>query len=205
VYKRQVQTPIWQFTTGTSVSAAFTGLSVEMKKEKIILSWMFTEEESDGLFEIQKKSSGDEWFTAGAVPYSGPEYIYEDDYSYIQSMPVYRIFYTSPEGFTEISDDISVTLPPDEFRISQNFPNPFNPSTTIEFMVPVESSVSIKLYNINGEFIKTMMEETKKAGSYTLNFSSGNLASGVYFYKFFAAAPGTGKIFTDVKKLIIMR
>ena len=73
----------------------------------------------------------------------------------------------------------------EKFELKQNYPNPFNPSTKIEFYLPESGKVSLKIYDITGKEITTLINEEKPAGKYTIEFSSAgkNLASGVYFYK----------------------
>jgi hypothetical protein len=68
------------------------------------------------------------------------------------------------------------------YSLLQNYPNPFNPSTTIEFEIPKEDNVTIKLYDILGNEIRTLLSEIKKAGHYTLLLDASHLASGMYIY-----------------------
>lgn len=71
---------------------------------------------------------------------------------------------------------------PVEFALSQNYPNPFNPSTVIEFSVASKSSVSLEVYNILGQKVRTLISSEMNAGKYSVNFDARNLSSGVYFY-----------------------
>ena len=71
----------------------------------------------------------------------------------------------------------------DSFKLYCNYPNPFNPSTKIEFSIPRASNVSIVIYDIMGRKIRTLMDEYKAAGYYSMDFHAGNLASGTYFYR----------------------
>jgi hypothetical protein len=68
------------------------------------------------------------------------------------------------------------------YFLSQNFPNPFNPTTTISFQLPLTSKVSLKVYDILGNEVATLVNEEKPAGSYEVEFSAGKLSSGIYFY-----------------------
>jgi serine protease len=69
------------------------------------------------------------------------------------------------------------------YSLSQNYPNPFNPATEINYEIPKEGKVTIKVYDILGNLVKTLIDENKQAGNYHLRFFAGNLASGVYFYQ----------------------
>ena len=71
---------------------------------------------------------------------------------------------------------------PKEFKLSQNIPNPFNPVTKINFALPKQGFVTLKIYDITGREIKTLVNEVKQAGYYTVDFNGSSLASGVYFY-----------------------
>jgi hypothetical protein len=70
-----------------------------------------------------------------------------------------------------------------EFSLKQNYPNPFNPETKIKYSLPIQSFVTLKIYNAMGEEIATLVNEEKAAGSYDINFNASRLASGIYFYK----------------------
>ena len=83
----------------------------------------------------------------------------------------------------EISNKI-----PDDFVLSQNYPNPFNPSTTIRYALPKESNVSLKVYDILGKEVASLVNETQHAGTYKvewkgINNRGENLSSGIYLYK----------------------
>jgi bilirubin oxidase len=72
---------------------------------------------------------------------------------------------------------------PNSFSLYQNYPNPFNPSTTIEYQVPTSSFISLKIYDILGASITTLVNKEQKAGKYKVKFDGANLSSGIYFYK----------------------
>ncbi|MBK9228830.1 MAG: T9SS type A sorting domain-containing protein [Ignavibacteria bacterium] len=71
---------------------------------------------------------------------------------------------------------------PAEFALRQNYPNPFNPVTNIEYDLPVDGNIELKIYDIAGRLIKTLVNEFKTAGSYLVSFNASDLSSGVYFY-----------------------
>jgi hypothetical protein len=87
----------------------------------------------------------------------------------------------------------------ERFSLSQNYPNPFNPSTRINYTVPYNSFVKIKVYDILGNEIATLVNEEKSAGSYEVEFNALNLSSGVYFFQLNAGD------FVATKKLILMK
>lgn len=88
---------------------------------------------------------------------------------------------------------------PYAFSLRQNYPNPFNPSTTIDFSIPNSSKVELKVYDLLGREVATLVNEYKQAGNYSVQFNALSLASGVYFYKI---ASGN---FQDVKKMILIK
>ena len=88
---------------------------------------------------------------------------------------------------------------PDKFDVSQNYPNPFNPSTVITYQVPVSSVVTLKVYDMLGKEIRTLVNESKNAGYYSAVFVASNLPSGVYFYRMQA-----GK-YSETKKLTVLK
>jgi hypothetical protein len=90
-------------------------------------------------------------------------------------------------------------VPVSSFALSQNYPNPFNPSTTIRYAIEKESDVRIKVYDLLGNEITTLVNEVKPAGIYEVDFNAGNLPGGVYFYKLTA-----GK-FSETKKLVLLK
>lgn len=94
---------------------------------------------------------------------------------------------------------------PTEYRLEQNYPNPFNPSTMIEFALPEESNVSIKLYNVLGEEVATIVEGMLLAGFHKVQWKPVSIASGIYFYRMVAKSEKSGRTFSDVKKIVYMR
>ncbi len=95
---------------------------------------------------------------------------------------------------------------PTTYSLSQNYPNPFNPSTRVRFQLPVESKVTVKIYDILGREVITLLNETRKAGRYEVVWNAANYASGVYFYTIKALSVNSkGESFYDTKKLILLK
>ena len=88
---------------------------------------------------------------------------------------------------------------PFTFKLGQNYPNPFNPSTTIKYSIPTQSKVVIKIYDILGKEVTTLVDEYKPAGRYETKFNTYNLPSGVYFYQLKAGD------FIETKKMVLLR
>ncbi len=98
--------------------------------------------------------------------------------------------------FTDVENDVQQPL---EFTLNQNYPNPFNPATTIGFTIPTTSNVSLKIFNILGKEVVTLVNEVKGAGSHSVIFNAGDLSSGVYFYKLSANGLNATKKFVLIK------
>jgi hypothetical protein len=86
-----------------------------------------------------------------------------------------------------------------DFQLYQNYPNPFNPSTTIEFDLPMTSEVTLKVFNILGEEVATLLSASLLSGSYKYEWDASNLASGIYLYRFQAGD------YVETKKMMLMR
>lgn len=88
---------------------------------------------------------------------------------------------------------------PSTFTLSQNFPNPFNPSTTIQFSIPEMSEITLKVYDAIGNEVATLHEGMVNAGTYNVNWNASNMASGIYFYKI------SSDKFSMTKKMVLMK
>jgi len=101
----------------------------------------------------------------------------------------------------EMATDIvkEKTVIPKEFSLAQNYPNPFNPSTTISYQLPQNGLVTLKVYDVLGNEVATLVNEEKPAGNYEAKFDASNLSSGTYIYKISAGN------FIQTKKMILMK
>jgi len=90
-------------------------------------------------------------------------------------------------------------LLPNEFSLAQNYPNPFNPTTVISFSLPVASDVTLRVYNVLGQEVKTLVNENLSAGEHQVTFNANDFGSGVYFYKISAGS------FTDTRKMMLVK
>ena len=102
-----------------------------------------------------------------------------------------------PEGVASVENVSGVT--PSNYTLSQNYPNPFNPSTTINFAIPNSEFVTLKVFNILGSEVATLVNENLSAGSYRFNFDAQGLASGIYLYELNAGN------FREIKKMNLLK
>lgn len=115
-------------------------------------------------------------------------------------------------GITGIGDSGDISALPAEFELRQNFPNPFNPSTTIEFALPANARVDIKIFNLLGQEVRRLLSGERAAGRYSVVWdgrdeSGAPAASGIYIYKMEAQALSAsgGKNFTESRKLVLLK
>jgi hypothetical protein len=95
--------------------------------------------------------------------------------------------------------DVEEDNNPANFVLYQNYPNPFNPATTIKYQIPEDGFVTIKIYDILGNEVKTLINEQKSKGSYSLMLDSSDLVSGVYIYRIQV------NNFTSAKKMMVLK
>ncbi len=100
---------------------------------------------------------------------------------------------------TGINDKSPESGAPMAFRLGQNYPNPFNPTTTIQYYLPTTEKVTLKVYNVLGQEVVTLVNEWQQAGSYNVRFDARNLASGVYLYRIQASG------FVKTRKMLLIR
>jgi hypothetical protein len=183
----------------------------------IVLSWKTKTEINFNKFEIERSlvNSNNEslnWIQVGSVPASGtsnsPKKYFYNEKDLQSGKYQYRLKMVDNDGaytYSEIS--MSEIAIPKEFELSQNYPNPFNPVTRIEYHIPVDSKVILEVYNITGKKLVTLVNQNQSAGFYSVDFESApiKLSSGLYIYRIIVVDKSTGKNFTAVKKMILMK
>ncbi len=88
--------------------------------------------------------------------------------------------------------------------MEQNYPNPFNPSTVIKFSLPVDSKVTIDIYNTLGEKVDRLVNQEYSTGNHDVNFDASYLSNGIYYYTF-NAQDNNGAVFVSTKKMVLMK
>jgi hypothetical protein len=195
-----------------SFTAAAKSYSVELK-------WQTATEVNSYGFEVEKTTGGSQpakgspspntWVKIGFVQGNGNSNS-PKEYSFIEANPVsgksyYRLKMIDIDGSFEYSKEVEVnTKLPSQFALHQNYPNPFNPTTMIEYSIPETGhapslQTTLKVYDVLGKEIVTLVDEAKEAGSYKVKFDASKLSTGVYFYNLRA---GT---FFSTQKLIIQK
>lgn len=184
-----------------------------VNKNNVAIAWETAFEINNSGFDIERAQiiigTSVTWQKAGSIQGNGTtnepkHYVYFDKklktgkYKY----RLKQIDYNGSHEYFDLAGDVIVE-PPRNFAISQNYPNPSNPKSKIDFEIPMEGKVKIKLYNILGEEVYQILDEVKQAGYYTAEFDGSNLASGVYFYRI--TADGNGINFSRTLKMILVK
>ncbi|MCE1165530.1 MAG: T9SS type A sorting domain-containing protein [Bacteroidetes bacterium] len=125
---------------------------------------------------------------------SGNFYITGKDYTTTTLCHVRKYHYDTLTGITVVGNENPVG-----FNLSQSYPNPFNPTTKIQFSVPKKSFVNLVVYDMLGRTVATLVNEVKNPGNYLVDWNSSNLTSGTYFYRMTAGE------FTETKKMIMVK
>jgi hypothetical protein len=112
----------------------------------------------------------------------------------------YRLKQIDFDGQFEYSNIIEVDAgAPKQFALEQNYPNPFNPTTTISYQLPVASQVSLKVYDVLGREVMTLVNGEQEAGVYNLSLNGATLSSGIYFYRLQSGN------FVQTKKMMLVK
>ena len=172
------------------------------------LQWITATETNNQGFEVQR-SNGSDFETIAFIEGHGTTtevqaYIYSDKSVNVGSYS-YRLKQVDFDGKSTYSDVIEVNVPaPAEFALDQNYPNPFNPSTKIAFRLAVDSKVSLKVFDVLGQEVATLVNTNLVAGAHSVDFDASSLNIGVYFYRIEATGVD-GTNFVDVKKMILTK
>ncbi|MEP7146999.1 MAG: T9SS type A sorting domain-containing protein, partial [bacterium] len=175
------------------------------------LSWTTSREINNSGFEIERTmmkgspAEAGQWSKINFVSGHGnsntlQNYSYEDKnlssgkYNY----RLKQIDYNGNFQFFNLNNEVIIGIP-DKFEMSQNYPNPFNPTTKINYEIPDEGIVTLKIFDNNGREVMSILNELKSAGYYTAEVNLGGLSSGTYFYRI-----ESGK-FVNTKKMILLK
>lgn len=179
--------------------------------KRVTLNWTTSGELNNKGFYIERKNkNNNDWVSAGFIAGSGTS-SQAHNYSYIDNnlnsgTYSYRLKQTDFNGnyaYHSLANEVTIGVPK-KFALSQNYPNPFNPTTKIDFDLPVDSRVTIKIYDMAGREVALLLNnELRSAGYYTAQFNANSFASGVYFYSI--VAEGTANKFIATKKMVLVK
>ncbi|MBK6913819.1 MAG: T9SS type A sorting domain-containing protein [Ignavibacteriales bacterium] len=192
----------------TVIPVELTSFTASDSENESKLEWTTATEINNQGFEVQRKTSVGDFAAVGFIEGKGTT-TEQHNYSFIdkslsEGKYSYRLKQIDFDGSFEYSKTIEVEIHnPLKFSLSQNYPNPFNPSTKISWQSPVAGWQTLKIYDVLGNLVTTLVDEYKPAGSYEVEFKSTvgshQLANGVYFYQL-----RTGD-FVETKKMILLK
>jgi trimeric autotransporter adhesin len=191
-----------------------TSFTASIDRRDVHLNWTTASEMNNSGFIVERtlvrsENTPAEWINTGFVEGNGTtnetqNYSFTDrglnsgKYNY----RLKQIDYNGNFEYFNLSGEVVIGVP-DKFDLSQNYPNPFNPTTKINFDLPFDSKVMMKIFDITGREIITLVNEVHEAGYYTVTFDSKGIASGVYFYRIIAE--GNSQQFVKTKRMILVR
>ncbi len=193
----------------TAFPVELTSFTAKSTNEGIQLNWTTATEVNNYGFEVEKKSNTS-WKEIGFVKGHGNSNS-PKDYSYIDNSVTngsdlqYRLKQINNDGSFEYSNPVTVTLSVANFGLSQNFPNPFNPTTSIRYFISKNSFVTLTVYDMLGKQVERLVNGVKAIGSYNAEFNGSNLSSGVYMYRLVITPTDGSKGFIAVKKLMLLK
>jgi hypothetical protein len=203
------------------VPVELTSFSASIQDAGVLLKWTTATEINNKGFEILRAvypigsdMQNDNWVSIGFVEGRGTtteitNYNFYNDLTGLNAAATlkYKLKQIDFSGAFTYSDIVEVDYTPVNYQLAQNYPNPFNPSTSISFTLPVSAFVSLKIYNILGNEVTTLVNQLVQAGKHEVKFDATGLPSGVYLYTLRAGDPatGSGQAFIETKKMLLMK
>jgi len=169
------------------------------------LNWATASETNNSGFDIERSSANGSWTKIANVSGNGTSAI-SHSYSYTDrnlasgnySYRLKQIDFNGNFEYFNLNNEVIVGVP-SNFSLSQNYPNPFNPSTKINFDLPVDGNVSLKIFDMSGKEVMTLVNEARTAGYYSVSFNGASLSSGIYFYTIQSGS------FVSTKKMTLIK
>jgi hypothetical protein len=199
----------WSAETRLTFNAAeinLNGPSITSFQEKVHLTWPDRRNPDPEIFYLRSIDNGDNWESEellSSLPvtswfskvsaFEGNVFVVWSDDPFGAAEEIIFKRFMSP---TSVDNEINL---PQEFRLEQNYPNPLNPNTKIKYSIPELSFVTLKVYDVLGNDIETLVSEEKQTGTYEITWYAENLPSGIYFYRIQAGN------FIETKKMILMK
>lgn len=182
-----------------------------VNRNDVKLKWTTTMEHNSQKFEIERKiSTSENWSKISSVEAAGnsvtPKSYSYDDLRLQTGKYKYRLKQIDVNGtfkYYDLRAEVEVGLPKD-YKMSQNYPNPFNPTSKIDYELPFDSKVEIRVYDMTGREMNVLVNQQQTAGYYTVQFNGAGFASGTYFYRI-AAKSTSGKDFSKTLKMVLVK
>jgi hypothetical protein len=188
---------------GGIIPVELKSFNASVNINSVNLNWSTATETNNSGFQIER-SNGSAYVVVGFAAGNGTtteiqHYTFTDN-NVSTGKYSYRLKQIDLDGTFEYSKtiDVEVTTPL-EFSLAQNFPNPFNPSTSIKYAISNKQFVQLKIFDVLGKEVATLVNEEKSAGSYEVNFNASQLSSGIYFYKLQSGS------FVQTRKMILLK
>jgi parallel beta-helix repeat protein len=189
-----------------------TSFNGAVQGNTVALDWNTATEVNSYMFEIERRTST-QWESIAQLPAGGTsnaplKYTYADNLKNVGSGNIfYRLKMINNDGSFQYSSEVEVlvttavstTTLPAIYALSQNYPNPFNPTTTINYQLQKAGDVSLKVYDMLGREVASLVDGNKGPGFYSAVFDASRLSSGTYIYRLKAES------FTEVKKLVLLK
>jgi len=196
------------FTVTSPLPVELTSFTANVNSDKVNLNWGTATEVNNYGFEIERASSSTTpiqgWKKIGFVQGNGNSnspkiYNFTDNKLIGGTKFQYRLKQIDADGKFSYSDVVEVEVIPTEYTLYQNYPNPFNPTTTIRYSLPKASKVTIKIYDLIGNEVGTLVNEEKPIGNFEVEFSGEKLSTGIYLFKLQAGD------YTSIKKMMLLK
>jgi len=186
----------WTASSSSSpLPVELVAFDAETENETVTLTWQTSTEVNNYGFEIARihpdeaGTQTEAWETIGFVNGHGNSnspniYSFMDKSISESGKYNYRLKQIDIDGTFEYSAEVEIEIGvPEEFEVRQNYPNPFNPSTTISFSIAKKSNVTVQVFNLLGESVKTLVNQELNPGKYNYDFDASKLTSGTYIYR----------------------
>jgi hypothetical protein len=191
------------------VPVELTSFTASVVGSEVKLLWETASELNNSGFSIERNYANSGYTEVAFVPGFGtttePKSYSFSDQNLRNGVYSYRLKQIDFDGTFTYSDEVEIeVIAPASFSLDQNYPNPFNPSTRISFSLAVDSKVSLKIFDVLGQEVASLVNKDLTQGVHTYDFNASGINSGVYFYKIEATGVN-GSEFTDVKKMILVK
>ncbi|MBP9121699.1 MAG: S8 family serine peptidase [Ignavibacteriaceae bacterium] len=201
----------WSLTliTGAPIPVELSSFNATSNGNAVELGWITATETNNLGFEVERKSGNGNFSKVGFVSGKGTT-TESNSYTFIDkelaaANYTYRLKQIDLNGASNFSNEIEVNVEmPSEFGISQNYPNPFNPSTVINFALPVEAKVTLKVFDAIGQEVVTLVNGNTAAGNHSVSFDASKLNSGLYIYTINAESV-SGQKFSKTMKMMLLK